>query len=97
MTHHVIELRPREQTMQETFHIPEGSGKTFQSNMKDFVRSYFVHDPKTTSFTQLLRALRRVESLQTATGRAKKRRRAFWRQATERSGVWEGSDVENAD
>ena len=82
---------------QETFYIPEDSRKTFQSKIKDFVRNYFVHNPKTTSFTQLLRALLRVEGLQTATGKAEQRRRTFWRQASDRSGVWEGRDVENAD
>ena len=84
-------------SLQETFHVPEGSGKTFQSNMKDFVRNYFVRDPKTTSFMQLKKALRKVEGLLTATGRKEQRMLEFWRQAGERSGVWEDGDVENAD
>ena len=63
--------------------------------MKDVVRNYFVFSPKTTFFMQLKKALRRAEGLQTATGRAEQRRRTILRQALDRSGVWECSDVEN--
>jgi len=91
-------LRRMLNSPQETFYIPEDSRKTFQSNMKDFVRNYFVCNPKTTSFTQLLKALQRVEGFQTATSREEQHRHTLLQQATERSGVWESSsDVENAD
>jgi len=91
------EVRRVADSFMEIFYIPKRPGKKFQSNMKDFVRNYFVFSPKTTSFMQLKKTLRQVEGLQTATGRAEQRRRTILQQALDRSGVWECSDVENAD
>ena len=69
----------------------------FQSNMKDFVRNYFVREPKTTSFAQLLKALKIVENFQTTTKRAEQHSRELLQQAADRCGVWTTSAVDDAD
>ena len=59
-----------------------------QSNIKDFVRNYFVRSPKTTSFSQLLNVLRQTEGFQTMHSREIQHREEVLQYATEKKGVW---------
>ena len=63
-----------------------------QSNIKDFVRNYFKHVPKTSSFMQLKQVLQKREGFQTAHGRARQRIQVLLRDAAERGGVWQDPD-----
>ena len=81
-------LRRTSDLSQETFHIPV----RMQSNIKDFVRNYFKHVPKTSSFMQLKGELKKREGLQTADGRARQRAQVLLRDADKRGGVWQEPD-----
>ncbi len=86
-------LRRKSDLSQETFHIPAGCEAQMQSNIKDFVRNYFVRLPKKTSFMQLKGLLQKSEGFQTATGRAGQRIQVLLRDAAERGGVWHDPDA----